>query len=98
MKAEDTRFTRLFEGPKQFIVPVFQRDYSWGTKHCLQLWKDIVRAGIAEREVVVDEAYLEKAIQDPMAEVLKGYPPAMPENSLSATELKDVIDYVRGLQ
>ena len=48
MKAEDTRFTRLFEGPKQFIVPVFQRDYSWGTKHCLQLWKDIVRAGSNE--------------------------------------------------
>ncbi|MGD0767481.1 MAG: DUF262 and DUF1524 domain-containing protein [Tepidisphaeraceae bacterium] len=48
MKAEDTRFTRLFEGPKQFIVPVFQRDYSWGTKHCLQLWKDIIRAGSKE--------------------------------------------------
>lgn len=48
MKAEDTRFTRLFEGPKQFIVPVFQRDYSWGTKHCLQLWKDIIRAGSSE--------------------------------------------------
>lgn len=48
MKAEDTRFTRLFEGPKQFIVPVFQRDYSWGTKHCHQLWKDIIRAGSHE--------------------------------------------------
>jgi uncharacterized protein with ParB-like and HNH nuclease domain/predicted transport protein len=33
------------EGPKQFIVPIFQRDYSWGTKHCLQLWKDIIRVG-----------------------------------------------------
>jgi len=48
MKAEDTRFTALFEGPKQFIVPVFQRDYSWGTKHCFQLWKDISRAGSNE--------------------------------------------------
>jgi uncharacterized protein with ParB-like and HNH nuclease domain/predicted transport protein len=45
MKAEDVRLTNLLEGPKQFIVPVFQRDYSWGTKHCLQLWKDIVRVG-----------------------------------------------------
>ena len=45
MKAEDVRLTVLLEGPKQFIVPVFQRDYSWGTKHCLQLWKDIVRVG-----------------------------------------------------
>src|SRR5229473_2179108 len=45
MKAEDVHITELLEGPKQFIVPVFQRDYSWGTKHCLQLWKDIVRVG-----------------------------------------------------
>lgn len=48
MKAEDVRLTELLEGPKQFIVPVFQRDYSWGTKHCLQLWKDIVRVGSDE--------------------------------------------------
>ena len=48
MKAEDVRLTELLEGPKQFIVPVFQRDYSWGTKHCLQLWKDIVRVGADE--------------------------------------------------
>ena len=45
MKAEDGKLTELLEGPKQFIVPVFQRDYSWGTKHCLQLWEDIVRVG-----------------------------------------------------
>ncbi len=45
MKAEDVRLTELLEGPKQFIVPVFQRDYSWGTRHCLQLWKDILRVG-----------------------------------------------------
>jgi uncharacterized protein with ParB-like and HNH nuclease domain len=37
MKAEDVQLTQLFAGPKQFIVPIFQRDYSWGTKHCLQL-------------------------------------------------------------
>jgi uncharacterized protein with ParB-like and HNH nuclease domain len=45
MNAQDLRLTELLEGPKQFIVPVFQRDYSWGTKHCLQLWNDIVRVG-----------------------------------------------------
>ena len=45
MNAQDIRLTELIEGPKQFIVPVFQRDYSWGTRHCLQLWKDIISAG-----------------------------------------------------
>jgi uncharacterized protein with ParB-like and HNH nuclease domain/predicted transport protein len=43
--AHDSRLTHLIDGQKQFIVPVFQRDYSWGTKHCLQLWQDIVRVG-----------------------------------------------------
>ncbi len=45
MKAEDTLVTNLLEGAKQFIVPIFQRDYSWGTKHCHQLWKDVIRVG-----------------------------------------------------
>ena len=45
MKAEDTLVTNLLEGAKQFIVPTFQRDYSWGTKHCQQLWKDVIRVG-----------------------------------------------------
>lgn len=47
MKAEDTLVTNLLEGAKQFIVPIFQRDYSWGTKHCQQLWKDVIRVGSA---------------------------------------------------
>lgn len=45
MKAEGTFVTNLLEGAKQFIVPIFQRDYSWGTKHCQQLWKDVIRVG-----------------------------------------------------
>ena len=45
MKAEDVQLTQLLDGAKQFIVPVFQRDYSWETKHCLQLWNDILQAG-----------------------------------------------------
>jgi uncharacterized protein with ParB-like and HNH nuclease domain/predicted transport protein len=45
LKAEDVQLIQLLNGAKQFIVPVFQRDYSWETKHCLQLWKDIMQAG-----------------------------------------------------
>ena len=48
MKAEDVQLVQLLDGAKQFIVPVFQRDYSWETKHCLQLWKDIMQAGSTE--------------------------------------------------
>jgi uncharacterized protein with ParB-like and HNH nuclease domain/predicted transport protein len=45
MNAQDLPLSQLLDGAKQFIVPIFQRDYSWGTKHCQQLWTDIIRAG-----------------------------------------------------
>lgn len=45
MNAQDLPLTQLLDGAKQFIVPIFQRDYSWGTRHCLQLWNDILRVG-----------------------------------------------------
>lgn len=43
MKAEDTSFlTLLGSGQRQFLIPVFQRDYSWMEENCRQLWKDIL--------------------------------------------------------
>lgn len=45
MKAQDQYLTQLLQGAKQFIVPIFQRTYNWGTQHCEQLLKDILRVG-----------------------------------------------------
>lgn len=45
MKAQDLQFTQLIQGAKQFIIPIFQRTYSWEQNHCEQLWNDIVRVG-----------------------------------------------------
>jgi uncharacterized protein with ParB-like and HNH nuclease domain/predicted transport protein len=45
MKAQDLQFTQLLEGSKQFIIPIFQRTYSWERSHCEQLWNDIIRVG-----------------------------------------------------
>ena len=45
MDAKDLPITTLLDGAKQFIVPIFQRDYSWGTKQCQTLWNDIIRVG-----------------------------------------------------
>ena len=47
MKAIDRQFTKLINGTTQFVIPVFQRDYSWTDGHCEQLWNDIVRVGQA---------------------------------------------------
>jgi cytochrome c oxidase subunit 2 len=51
-----------------------------------------------EREIIVDEPYLVRAINDPGVEVVKGYPPAMPKTPLPETELKAVIEYIKTLK
>jgi uncharacterized protein with ParB-like and HNH nuclease domain/predicted transport protein len=45
MKANEISFLDFLKGPKQYIVPIYQRTYSWTEKQCRQLWKDIIRAG-----------------------------------------------------
>ncbi len=30
---------------KQFVIPTYQRVYSWGKEHCEQLWDDIIKTG-----------------------------------------------------
>jgi predicted transport protein len=43
MKAIDRPFTKIVNGTSQFVIPVFQRDYSWTEANCDQLWKDVLR-------------------------------------------------------
>ena len=45
MEAHDTDFLDLLDGNKQFAVPIFQRRYSWETKHCQKLWEDVLNLG-----------------------------------------------------
>jgi uncharacterized protein with ParB-like and HNH nuclease domain len=42
MKADDAILREFLEGTKQFIVPLFQRTYSWEKRHIEQLWTDIL--------------------------------------------------------
>ena len=45
MKADETQLLKFMNGPKQFIIPIYQRTYSWTLKECKQLWEDITKAG-----------------------------------------------------
>jgi uncharacterized protein with ParB-like and HNH nuclease domain/predicted transport protein len=44
MKANETNFLKFLQQPNQFVIPIYQRTYSWTLKQCQQLWHDIVRA------------------------------------------------------
>ena len=37
MQAIDKPFTKIINGTTQFVIPVFQRDYSWTESDCEQL-------------------------------------------------------------
>ena len=46
MKANEANLLDLMGVAKmQFIIPVYQRVYSWGVKECAVLWDDVMRAG-----------------------------------------------------
>lgn len=42
MEARKGNIYEILNGDKQFIIPVYQRYYSWGHDHCQQLWNDII--------------------------------------------------------
>ncbi len=45
MKANEENLLKYLDGTKQFILPIFQRRYSWEKKQCEQLWEDVWRIG-----------------------------------------------------
>jgi uncharacterized protein with ParB-like and HNH nuclease domain len=48
MEAKETKLQDIIEGTKQYVIPLFQRTYSWTEKEWDILWKDIVE--ISEME------------------------------------------------
>ena len=51
MQAIGRRFTEIINGNHQFVIPVFQRDYSWTIEQCRQLWQDVLQASSKGQDV-----------------------------------------------
>jgi uncharacterized protein with ParB-like and HNH nuclease domain len=45
MKATETKLLEFLKRSPQFVIPIYQRTYSWTERECRQLWEDIIRAG-----------------------------------------------------
>ncbi len=45
MKATSANLLTVIKGPKQFVIPIYQRTYSWQLTQCRQLFQDILKAG-----------------------------------------------------
>ncbi|MCZ8174112.1 MAG: DUF262 domain-containing protein [Burkholderiaceae bacterium] len=45
MKATEAKLLAFLKKSPQFVIPIYQRTYSWTERECRQLWDDVVRAG-----------------------------------------------------
>lgn len=45
MKAAESNLLEFISKSPQFVIPIYQRTYSWTKNECSQLWEDILRAG-----------------------------------------------------
>ncbi len=51
MEATQAQLLTLLDGRKQFIIPIYQRTYSWQIRQCEQLCNDIYRVGTDENQI-----------------------------------------------
>ena len=45
MKATEANLLVFLQKSPQFVIPIYQRTYSWTESQCRQLWDDIIRTG-----------------------------------------------------
>jgi len=62
MKATEATLLDFLKKSPQFVIPIYQRTYSWTERECRQLWDDILRTGRKER-VPVDEYTIEHILR-----------------------------------
>lgn len=74
MKATEAKLLDLLKNSPQFVIPIYQRTYSWLEKECRQLWDDILRAGhdaavnahFVGSVVYIQESVYQVTIQSPL--------------------------------
>ena len=52
MKATEAKLLDFLKKSPQFVIPIYQRTYSWTEKECRQLWDDILRCGSSDKIAV----------------------------------------------
>src|ERR1700674_1146320 len=65
MKATEARLLEFLKKSPQFLIPIYQRTYSWTERQCRQLWDDILRAGrndLISAHFVGSIVYVEKGL------------------------------------
>jgi uncharacterized protein with ParB-like and HNH nuclease domain/predicted transport protein len=67
VKATEAKFLDFLKKSPQFVIPIYQRTYSWTERECRQLWDDILRTGSNEKlsaHFVGSIVYIEKGLSN----------------------------------
>ena len=65
MKATEAKLLEFLKKSPQFVIPIYQRSYSWTERECRQLWDDILRTGTNDKvsaHFVGSIVYIEKGL------------------------------------
>ncbi len=65
MKATEANFLEFLKKSPQFVIPIYQRTYSWTERECRQLWDDILRTGdndAVSAHFIGSVVYIEKGL------------------------------------
>src|SRR6185503_14454601 len=65
MKATEAKLLGFLKKSPQFVIPIYQRTYSWTERECRQLWDDIIRtgqSGAVSAHFVGSIVYVEKGL------------------------------------
>ena len=74
MKATEAKLLEFLKKSPQFVIPIYQRTYSWTEPECRKLWDDILRAGSNDQVsahfigsiVYIEEGLYHVSTQSPM--------------------------------
>ena len=67
MKATEAKLLDFLKKSPQFVIPIYQRTYSWTERECRQLWADIIRTGSDDKlsaHFVGSIVYIEKGLSN----------------------------------
>lgn len=65
MKAVESKLLKFMSDSPRFVIPIYQRKYSWEEDECRQLWNDIIEAGekdLASGHFIGSIVYVEEGI------------------------------------
>jgi len=74
VKASEANLLVFLKKSSQFIIPIYQRQYSWTERECGQLWEDIIRTGSNDKInthfmgsiVYVEQGLSQVSVQSPL--------------------------------